>query len=171
MGRFRPRFLKAAKALGTHLNDFKKGKINESQGYGIGAFAYYRRIVEVLINDLLHDMVICISNEDDQHEFRRRLEKVKNDIRADVRIEAVKDLVPAILRPENINPLSVLHSALSEELCAHSDEECLEYAADVRESLTFLIEQVQRTKENAKTYVASIRALQEKRSKRPGKGG
>ena len=28
----------------------KKGLINESQGYGIGAFAYYRRIVEV-VND------------------------------------------------------------------------------------------------------------------------
>ena len=36
-------------ALGERLDVYKKGLINESQGYGIGAFAYYRRIVEDLI--------------------------------------------------------------------------------------------------------------------------
>src|SRR5882762_8571505 len=32
--------------LGNHKSLLKKGMISESQGYGIGAFSYYRRIVE-----------------------------------------------------------------------------------------------------------------------------
>ena len=32
--------------LGESAEDFKKGKICESQGYGIGAYAYYRRVLE-----------------------------------------------------------------------------------------------------------------------------
>src|SRR5262245_14512595 len=39
------------KALGRHLPDYRKGLVCESQGYGIGAFAYYRRIVEATIAD------------------------------------------------------------------------------------------------------------------------
>jgi len=160
-----------AQALGKHLNEFKKGKINESQGYGIGAFAYYRRIVEELIAELLNDMLAFIPNEKEHQVFRDALEKVKDDIRADVRIDAVKELVPDVLRPGGINPLAVLHSALSQGIHAKSDEACLDLAAEVRESLTFLIEQLTRTKENAKTYQASMKALQEKRSKGGGKVG
>ena len=45
------------KIFGKYVNDYKKGLINESQGYGIGAFAYYRRIVEVIIDELLNDIL------------------------------------------------------------------------------------------------------------------
>ena len=39
--------------LGDHAYFYKSGLICESQRYGIGAFAYYRRIVEEVIDELL----------------------------------------------------------------------------------------------------------------------
>jgi hypothetical protein len=157
--------------MGKHVREFKKGLINESQGYGIGAFAYYRRIVEVLIGDLLNDILELIPDGKEHQEYRDALEKVKGDVRAEVRIDAIKDLIPAALRPGGTNPLRELHSALSEGLHAQSDEECLEYSSHIRESLTFLVEQVTRTRQNAKTYAETIKALQEKRAKRDAKAG
>jgi len=41
------------KTLGKHSATFRKGLVCESQGYGIGAFAYYRRITEEIIDELL----------------------------------------------------------------------------------------------------------------------
>ncbi|MFZ0548883.1 MAG: hypothetical protein WAM60_25760, partial [Candidatus Promineifilaceae bacterium] len=38
------------------------------------------------------------------------------------KINLVKDLLPAILRPDGMNPLSILHSSLSKGLHAESDE-------------------------------------------------
>jgi hypothetical protein len=153
-------------ALGSHISDFKKGLINESHSYGIGAYAYYRRIVETIIDALLIDISDSIPDGAEHNAFREAFERVRDDKRADRRIEAVKDLVPAILRPGGINPLSTLHSTLSEGLHGKSDEECLDDAMAVRNSLIFLIEQVTRTKEQAKAYEASMKALLEKQAKR-----
>jgi hypothetical protein len=36
----------AEQILGQHVEIYKRGLTCESQGYGIGAFSYYRRIVE-----------------------------------------------------------------------------------------------------------------------------
>ena len=51
-------------ALGDKLPNYKKGLISESQGYGIGAFAYYRRIVETTIDVLLDDIHTLIEGEE-----------------------------------------------------------------------------------------------------------
>ena len=50
--------------LGEHADYFKKGLICESQGYGIGAFAYYRRIVEEIIGQLLEDIAGLLSGDE-----------------------------------------------------------------------------------------------------------
>ena len=50
--------------LGSHASHFKRGLICESQGYGIGAFAYYRRIVEEIIDGLLDQVSDLLSGEE-----------------------------------------------------------------------------------------------------------
>ncbi len=59
-------------ALGDHLKEYKKGLICESQGFGIGAFSYYRRIVETLIDSLLDDIGDLIKGETDHAEYMKR---------------------------------------------------------------------------------------------------
>ncbi|MDO8476835.1 MAG: hypothetical protein Q7W02_11730 [Candidatus Rokubacteria bacterium] len=153
------------KLLGEHAEYFRKGLVCESQGYGIGAFGYYRRIVEEVIDGLLGEISGLMSG-DDLKQFSVALEKTKKTIVTQEKIELVKDLLPLILRPDGMNPLSVLHTALSEGLHAESDETCLEHAGVVREVLVFLVNQVAASQAASKSFSDSMRRLLDrKRSK------
>ena len=143
----------------------KKGLICESQGYGIGAFGYYRRIVEETI-DKLFDEIADLLSEDELDVYRVALEKTKETIVTAEKIELVKDLLPAILRPDGMNPLAALHSALSQGLHAESDEDCLDLAENCREILVFLVNQVAASKQTAKSFTSSMRKLLDKKSER-----
>jgi hypothetical protein len=94
---------------------------------------------------------------------------VKNETSAEVRIGVVKDLLPPILRPRDINPLSVLHSALSQGIHAESDEECLELAESVRASLVFLVRTLTRTKKDSAEFASHMDAIKRKLEKRKTK--
>src|SRR5665647_904692 len=87
------------KLLGKHAGYYKKGQVCESQGYGIGAFGYYRRIVEEVIDELLDEISELISG-DELAKYKEALVKTKATIVTAEKIELVKDLLPTILRPE-----------------------------------------------------------------------
>jgi len=151
------------KLLGEHSGYYRKGLICESQGYGIGAYGYYRRIVEEIIDKLLDEIAELLS-EEELARYQDALVKTKITIVTQEKIDLVKDLLPPILRPEGMNPLSALHSALSEGLHAGTDEECLEYAESCREILVFLVNQVAASKAAAKGFTSSMRKLLEKKN-------
>ena len=153
------------KLLGEHSGYFKKGLVCESQGYGIGAFGYYRRIVEEIIDSLL-DEIAGLLKDSELSIYQDALSKTKETIVTQEKIDLVKDLLPPILRPDGMNPLSALHSALSEGLHAESDEECLEYAETCREILVFLVNQIAASKAASKAFTDSMRKLLEKKSKK-----
>lgn len=144
----------------------RNGLICESQGYGIGAFAYYRRVVEEVIDQLLEDIAGLLS--DDEHErYVRALEETRRTTVAQDKIALVKELLPAILRPGGMNPLSTLHSVLSEGLHSESDEDCLTYAAAVQGALGFLVNQLAASSAASREFTASMKKLLEKKSKKP----
>lgn len=151
-----------SKMLGEHRSHLQKGLISESQGYGIGAFAYYRRIVEETIDALLSDVETLIP-ESEREAFTAALGKAKQTRVTAEKIELVQDLLPAILRPDGMNPLSLLHGVLSEGLHADSDERCLELAAEVREILAFLASQVATASREARSFTEKMRTLLQKR--------
>ena len=146
------------RALGKWSDLYKKGLVCESQAYGVGAFAYYRRIVEQVIDQLLEDISTLIP-EADRNAYSAALAQTKATRVAQDKIALVKDLLPPILRPDGMNPLGVLHEALSAGLHAGTDEECAALAAEVREVLVFLVGQVVATRESAKSFTASMRKL------------
>lgn len=152
------------KSLRSHASTFKKGLVCESQGYGIGAFAYYRRITEEIIDELLDSIVELIEVEN-QESYKAALEKTKKTRVTQEKIDLVKDLLPSILRPGGVNPLGVLHSELSEGLHAETDDRCLENASHIRDILTFLINQIIQSKNAAKQFTTSMKSLLEKKSK------
>lgn len=153
-----------AKMLGEHASDYQKGLVCESQSYGIGAFAYYRRIVEEIIDRLLDEIGGLIS-EDNKVTYREALAKTKKTIVAQEKIALVKDLLPTILRPDGMNPLTLLHSTLSEGLHGRSDQDCLEDAQSIREMLVFLVNQVLLSKESAKSFTTGMRKLLDRKAK------
>jgi len=152
------------KMLGKFSGYYKKGLICESQGYGIGAFGYYRRIVESIIDELLDEIKGLLSG-DDLIKYEEALLKTKKTIVAQEKIEIVKELLPPILRPDGMNPLSVLHSTLSEGLHVESDEKCIELSETCREILSFLVNQILKSKSISKSFTDNMRKLLDKKNK------
>lgn len=152
-------------ALGSEADLYKRGKICESQGYGIGAAAYYRRIVEEIIDELLSDISDLLKGEE-REKYLAALEKTKNTKVASEKIDLVKDLLPPLLRPNNINPLSILHEELSVRLHERSDEECLDDAERLREALVFLVTQVRRRKQEADRFTASMQKFLDEKAEK-----
>lgn len=153
------------KTLHKHSSTFRKGLVCESQGYGIGAFSYYRRITEDIIDELL-DSIFDLIEDENRAKYKEALEKTKNTRVTQEKIDLVKDLLPTILKPQGMNPLGVLHSELSEGLHAESDESCLENANHIKNILTFLINQIIQSKESAKDFTNSMKSILEKKSKK-----
>lgn len=153
------------KTLNKHASTFRKGLVCESQGYGVGAFAYYRRITEEIIDELL-DSILELIEEEHIAEYKDALEKTKSTRVTQEKIDLIKDLLPTILKPNGMNPLGVLHSELSEGLHAESDEACLENANHIKSILTFLINQIIQSKESARGFTESMKSLLDKKSKK-----
>ncbi|MGA2853350.1 MAG: hypothetical protein ABSE90_04395, partial [Verrucomicrobiota bacterium] len=135
----------------------------ESQGYGIGAYAYYRRIVETIIDQLLESVMDLVPDVD-KPRYLAALQKTKQTIVAKEKIELVKDLLPEILRPSGQNPLGLLHDFLSGGLHIGSEEECLENAQQIREVLVFLVNQIIRSQSSSKQFTESMKKLLDKKS-------
>jgi len=152
------------KILGKHAKTYRKGLVCESQGYGIGAFAYYRRITEEIIDELL-DSIYDLIDAKEKVQYKDALQKTKQTRVTQNKIDIVKDLLPTILRPNGVNPLSVLHSKLSEGLHAETDDACLEIAGHIREILIFLVNQVIQSKESSKKFTEGMKAILDKKSR------
>ena len=150
------------RTLGTRADYYKNALVCESQGYGIGAFGYYRRITEEIIDELLEGIPDLMSGEEGE-QYLEALEAAKKTRVIQEKIDLVKDLLPAILRPHGMNPLSTLHSILSEGLHQESDERCMELAAEVRETLVFLVNQIEVTKASSARFTDSMRRLLDRR--------
>lgn len=151
------------KVLGDHSYFYKRGIICESQGFGIGAFAYYRRIIEEIIDELLISIEDLITDEEQRNIYEKALEKVKKTRVTQEKIDLVKDLLPSTLRPNNMNPLGVLHSSLSEGLHAEDEDECMEYASAIRESLIFLVNRLLKIKEDDLAFSENMKKILNKK--------
>lgn len=151
------------KTLNKHAKTFRKGLVCESIGYGIGAFSYYRRITEEIIDELL-DSITDLIDKNNLEEYKAALEATRKTRVTQEKINLVKDLLPDILKPDGVNPLGILHSELSEGLHANTDEACLENAMHVKDILTFLINQIIQSKEASKLFTTSMKSLLEKKS-------
>ncbi|WP_223478767.1 hypothetical protein [Oricola indica] len=144
--------------LGEHKDYLASGLILESQGYGIGAFAYYRRIVEETIDELLSDVGELLAGEE-KETYLTALSAVRKTRVTAEKIDLVKDLLPPILRPDGMNPLRALHEALSEGLHAQTDENCLTQAMIIRELLVYLATQLAASRNAAKSFTDNMRKL------------
>jgi hypothetical protein len=152
------------KMLGNHEGIFKKGFICETQGLGIGAYAYYRRIVEGIIDALLESIEEVIEGVE-KDRYMKALEQIRTTRQTDEKIKLVKDLLPSSLKPEGYNPLGVLHHALSEGIHELSEDECLIRASSIRTVLIFLVDKVQHSKDSTQEFTEAMRKLLEKARK------
>ncbi len=150
--------------FGKYSDYYKKGKTCESQSYGIGAFAYYRRIVEEIIETLLQ-LIPDLMNGEELENYKEALEHVKKAKNTQDKIALVKDLLPQILMPEQYNPLKTIHENLSEGIHGKTDEECLNNAQLIRKSLIFTVNTILNQRKDQQKYSESMKKILNKKKK------
>lgn len=135
--------------IGPDKDFLFKGRRSENQGLGIAAFAYYRRIVENQKNRILNELVRVVEKIGSHEKLIDELKAAIIETQFSNAVDHIKHNLPDILLIEGRNPLTLLHSALSQGLHARSDEECLSLATSIRMVLYELAERIsQALKEN-----------------------
>lgn len=121
---------------------FLKGRRCETQGLGIGAFAYYRRVVEDNKNRFIDEIKRVADRLGSDPELIAQLDQARAQIQFTKAINLIKAAIPPALLINGANPLTLLHNALSKGVHDLSDDECLELATSIRIVLTEFAERV-----------------------------
>ena len=111
---------------------FMQGRRCENQGFGIGAFAYYRRVVENQKNRILGEIVKVSEKIGVPQDKIDILRAAIEEIQFRKALNMAKDAIPERLLIEGHSPMRLLHHALSRGVHELSDEECLELASTIR---------------------------------------
>lgn len=127
-----------------------------AEGFGLGAVAYFRRVIEDKGTELV-DRLKRIAEAEGDAERAAQLEAAKASPHVSDRLKAAVAAVPPSMRPGNMNPLGVLYGAFSEELHAgESDEKALDTAQTLHRALDILMRRLVEYDEET----AELKALQ-----------
>lgn len=133
---------KVISLIGKERDFFLKGRRCENQDLGIGAYAYYRRIVENQKDKLIDEIIKVCNKLGNQEELIKNLENAKKETHFSKAIDSIKEELPSSLYINGQNPLKLLYKAVSKGIHDMSDEDCLKYAASIRILLIELTERM-----------------------------
>jgi hypothetical protein len=150
--------------IGPDKELYLRGRRSENHGLGIGAFSYYRRVVENQKGRIIREIAKAAKKLGAKAEVLKSFEAAAEETQFSKAIEEIKDgIPPALLIDGQHNPLTLLHGALSESLHEHTDEECLAIAKEIRIVLTDLADRLSHAlKEHAELKNAVTRLMSRK---------
>lgn len=155
---------RAMTLIGGERDLYIMGRRCENQGMGIGAFVYYRRVIESQKNRILDELTRVVSKISPGDAVLGDIEDAKKEGRFTKAVEAIKHALPQSLFINGYNPLTLLHSALSEGVHEHNDHECLELASSIRTVLIEFADRLgQALKEEAELNAAINRLANKKK--------
>lgn len=114
---------------------FVKGLSTENQGFGMGAFAYYRRVVENQKDRIFDEFISATKKISPNNPIIQELEAGKKETQFNNAVKKIKKALPESLLIKGHNPLTLLYNALSTGLHNYNDDDCLELAGDIRNIL------------------------------------
>lgn len=128
--------------VGSDRELFLKGRRAELRGLGIGAFAYYRRVVEDKKGAIIEAIGNVAKRLGASPETLVLFAEAQEETQFGKAIDKIKAAIPQSLLINGHNPLILLHSALSENIHVGTDEKCLELATSIRLILIELAERI-----------------------------
>ena len=134
--------------LGENKDLFLMGRRAEIQGLGIGALAYYRKVIENQ-KDHIIDEIIRVVNKTHSPEYQiEKLKSAKMEKGFKEAVELISDAMPQALLINGYNPLALLDQAISKGSYVHYDTDALKLATALRRILSELAERVVRALED-----------------------
>lgn len=146
-----------ADELGEDAELYQKALRNMAEGYGIGACAYLRRLIEKHINPLLQ---LLYEVKKDQGASEGELAKIQEAISSKnftTKTEFAAEIAPTSIIVGGHNPLKEIHERLSVGLHALDEEAANDYALKIRNALEFIIRRLRREIEERRAYAASLK--------------
>lgn len=153
---------KVRTVLGSDWDMFRQGQRSEAEGLGIGAFSYYRRVVERRKDQLIGEIIKVAEKVKASTEVLDSLKAAAKETQFNKAMQTVK--VPESLLINGNNPLTLLHRAISEDLHAGTDQECLENAQAIRHVLVELVQRIDAALKSHDELTGSINRLLQKQT-------
>lgn len=147
------------KFLEDDLDNFEKGIVCIATGYGIGAFAYWRRIVEDNVDRLLGLILDDATASGVPSQASDAIAQLRGNERMSKKIDIANTALPDYLKPNGANPLGRLYGLLSDGVHNLSEQECLEKAQNARACLEYLVGELSSRKASRQQFVSMIGKL------------
>jgi hypothetical protein len=147
------------KFLKDDLENYEKATVCLSNGYGVAAFAYFRRIVENNINALLVLVEKDAQSSGSGGKILDALAELRKETPMSEKIRIANHALPSHLKPDGLNPLGRLYQLLSEGVHSLREAECLEKATTTRECLTFLVSELATRSEHRNRFTRLVEKL------------
>jgi hypothetical protein len=153
----------ALKLIGSERDLFFKGNSCENMGLGIGAFSYYRRVIDAKKDKIFDEIIKVLKLKEGNEELIKELTQAKQETQFTKAFNKVKKALPDSLNINGYNPLELLYKALSEGLHNHTDEVCLEYAQAIKVVLFELTIRLNDALKEDKVVVDALKFLVKKK--------
>lgn len=146
-----------AKALGQDDAElYKKALIDANYNHGLGAVAYFRRVLENKVNLILDLIAEALKIEQAESDAVNGLEEIKGSHRVEDKIDFASKILPPHLKPGGHNPLDKLYTAASAGLHGESDDDCLTIFNEARFVFEYLFTNLTVGNEEAREYVKRL---------------
>ena len=142
--------------LGTTDGHYKKALVSREAGYGIGAMAYLRRVVDEKTDELI-DVVVELARtyNVDEKEIGEIL-AAKTQTRYEDKLNVAAQLIPAAIRPGGVNPLGQLYRLTSEGLHAKTDDECIVIFDDLKADFEYVFRNLHSQAEERRQFAKRV---------------
>ncbi len=134
--------------LGENKDLFLMGRRAEIQGLGIGALAYYRKVIENQKDHIIDELMRVVRRTGSPEPYIEKLKSAKMEKRFKEAVELISDALPQALLINGYNPLALLDQAISKGSYAHNDTDALKLATALRRILSELADRVVRALED-----------------------
>ncbi|MCK4986556.1 MAG: hypothetical protein KAS40_13595 [Desulfobacterales bacterium] len=134
--------------LGKNKDMFLMGRRAEIHGLGIGAFAYYRRVIESQKDHIIDEIIRVLRRTNSPETQIEKLKSAKTEKQFKKAVALISDAIPQALLINGYNPLALLEQAIAKGSDAQHDNEALKLATAIRIILTELAERLIRALED-----------------------
>ena len=129
--------------------------INEN--YGIGAFAYFRRIIEAELINIIEE--IQKLPDANSVEIQKLLDQHNESPKVSTIYENIFQYLPNSLKVLGNNPVILLYKQTSEGLHSLSEDECLERSRNILQLLNFVIRKINEENSEIRQMKETIKRL------------
>lgn len=153
-------------ALGAHLQLYVKGMTCRHHSFGIGAHAYFRRLIEETTDDMLDALTEALREAKADPSAIEKVAEAKNSKWFEDKVKLASEVFPEHLRPGGHNPFKLLHSLLSRGVHSYSDDECLDVADDMIWIVEYVFKELKSQGMDRRAYAERMNTISTKLSRK-----